>query len=82
MGQGFLPGGQLTAVMVVPYPAGMPLLLPGEHAGESDGPALGYLSALQHLDRRFPGFSYDIHGVEPAADGTYQVMCLKDGSVR
>jgi len=73
-------GGRVAAVMVVPYPPGIPLLMPGEHAGESDGPVLGYLRALQHLDRQFPGFSHDIHGVEPAADGTYQVMCLKEGS--
>ena len=71
-------GGRVTAVMVVPYPPGIPLLMPGEHAGEPDGPVLGYLRALQHLDRTFPGFSHDIHGVEAAADGTYRVLCLKE----
>jgi arginine decarboxylase len=71
----------VTAVTVVPYPPGIPLLMPGEHAGESDGPVLGYLRALQDLDRRFPGFSHDIHGVEPAADGTYRVMCISPEAV-
>ena len=69
--------GRVTAVMVVPYPPGIPLLMPGEHAGEPGGPVLGYLRALQHLDRTFPGFGHDIHGVEPAADGTYRVVCIK-----
>lgn len=40
-----------------------------------------YLRALQHLDRKFPGFGHDIHGVEPAADGTYRVMCIKDDAL-
>jgi arginine decarboxylase len=74
-------GGRVTAVMVVPYPPGIPLLMPGEHAGEPGGPVLGYLRALQHLDRRFPGFGHDIHGVEPAADGAYRVLCLKDDAL-
>jgi arginine decarboxylase len=63
----------------VPYPPGIPLLMPGEHAGEPDGPVLGYLRALQHLDRTFPGFGHDIHGVEPVADGTYRILCVKEG---
>jgi lysine decarboxylase/arginine decarboxylase len=55
--------------------------MPGEHAGAGDGPILAYLRALQDLDRKFPGFSHDIHGVEPEADGTYRVMCLKDAAL-
>jgi len=74
-------GGRVTAVMVVPYPPGIPLLMPGEHAGPPGGPVLRYLRALQDLDRRFPGFSHDIHGVEPAADGTYRVMCVTDDAL-
>src|SRR6516165_5131759 len=74
-------GGRVSAVMVVPYPPGVPVLMPGEHAGESGGPVLGYLRALQHLDRKFPGFGHDIHGVEPTPDGTYRVMCLKDDAL-
>ena len=74
-------GGRVSAVMVVPYPPGIPVLMPGEHAGESGGPVLGYLRALQHLDRKFPGFGHDIHGVEPTPDGTYRVMCLKDDAL-
>jgi arginine decarboxylase len=50
--------------------------MPGDNAGPSDGPFLRYLKPLQDLDRKFTGFGHDIHGVEPQADGTYQVMCL------
>jgi hypothetical protein len=77
----FVLNGTSAAVMVVPYPPGIPLLMPGEQAGPHDGPVLGYLRALQELDRKFPGFSHDIHGVEPQADGTYRVMCVKNAAV-
>ncbi len=40
----------------------------------------GYLKALQDLDRKFPGFGHDIHGVEREADGTCRVMCLKNAA--
>ena len=53
--------------------------MPGEHAGEADGPVLGYLRALQDLDRRFPGFSHDIDGGGTGRRRTYRVMCLRDG---
>ncbi len=70
-------GERVAAVMVVPYPPGIPLLMPGERAGASDGPILGYLRALQDLDRKFPGFAHDIHGVRRGADGGYEVMCVQ-----
>jgi arginine decarboxylase len=68
--------GRTVATGVVPYPPGIPMLMPGESAGPQDGPYLGYLMALQAWDRRFPAFGHDIHGVE-SEDGTYYVYCLK-----
>jgi len=74
---------QLTAmaertatVMVVPYPPGIPILMPGESAGAADGPLLEYLAALEVFDKRFPGFEHDIHGVERDTDGNYAIECL------
>ena len=66
-----------VATGVVPYPPGIPLLMPGENAGPADGPLLGYLKALQAFDRKFPGFAHDTHGVEVDADGNYTIMCIK-----
>ena len=74
-------GERVAAVMVVPYPPGIPLLMPGEQAGGHNGPVLRYLRALQDFDRRFPGFSHDIHGVEAQPDGTYRIMCVKRQAV-
>jgi arginine/lysine/ornithine decarboxylase len=67
---------RVVATGVVPYPPGIPMLMPGERAGPKDGPYLGYLCALQAWDRCFPGFGHDTHGVENV-DGTYFVYCLK-----
>lgn len=69
--------GRTVATGVVPYPPGIPLLMPGELAGADDGPFLGYLRALQEFDRRFPGFEHDIHGVEHE-DGDYVVRCVRE----
>lgn len=68
--------GRTVATGVVPYPPGIPLLMPGENAGPAGGPLLGYLKALEAFDRRFPGFGHDTHGVE-ITDGTYKVLCIK-----
>ncbi|WP_205666171.1 Orn/Lys/Arg decarboxylase N-terminal domain-containing protein [Aquabacter cavernae] len=68
--------GRTVATGVVPYPPGIPLLMPGENAGPADGPVLGYLKALEAFDRQFPGFGHDTHGVE-VDEGTYRVLCIK-----
>jgi arginine/lysine/ornithine decarboxylase len=67
---------RVLATSVVPYPPGIPMLMPGESTGRADGPYLGYLRALWSWDRRFPGFGHDTHGVENR-DGTYYVQCLR-----
>ena len=67
--------GRTVATGVVPYPPGIPLLMPGENVGPADGPVLGYLKALEAFDGHFPGFAHDTHGVE-VEDGTYRVLCI------
>jgi len=67
---------RVVASGVVPYPPGIPLLMPGENAGTADGMYLSYLQALQAWDRLFPGFEHENHGVENI-DGMYFVYCLK-----
>ena len=72
---------RVLATSVVPYPPGIPMLMPGESTGAADGPYLGYLKALASWDKRFPGFGHDTHGVENR-DGVYYVQCLKAGATR
>lgn len=66
------------ATGIVPYPPGIPLMMPGENAGPADGPHIGYLKALQDFDKKFPGFGHDTHGVENI-DGEYHVYVIKKG---
>ncbi|MGC1405828.1 MAG: arginine decarboxylase, partial [Candidatus Dormiibacterota bacterium] len=73
----FQMAGRAAAVMIVPYPPGIPVLMPGEEAGAADGPVLQYLAALEDFDRRFPSFDHDIHGVERDSTGAFLVECLK-----
>lgn len=68
---------RVVATGVVPYPPGIPMLMPGENAGAADGPILMYLKTLQEFDRKFPGFTHDTHGVE-VINGTYYVYCIKE----
>ena len=72
--------GRVLATSVVPYPPGIPLLMPGESAGAADGPYLSYLRALQQWDARFPGFGHDTHGIE-GRDGRQYLQCLRKDAV-
>jgi arginine/lysine/ornithine decarboxylase len=69
---------RVLATSVVPYPPGIPMLMPGEETGAADGPYLSYLRALWAWDGKFPGFGLDTHGVEKR-EGNYYVQCLKKG---
>ena len=66
---------RVLATSVVPYPPGIPMLMPGESTGPIDGPYLSYLRALASWDARFPGFGHDTHGVE-TRNGACYVQCV------
>jgi arginine decarboxylase len=68
--------GRTVAVGVIPYPPGIPILMPGENAGLDHEPWLAYLRCDEAWDQRFPGFSKEVEGVEASAD-TYFVYCVK-----
>jgi arginine/lysine/ornithine decarboxylase len=71
--------GRSVATGIVPYPPGIPLLMPGEEVGAAYGPILGYIKSLEAIDRLFPGFGHDTHGVENRG-GTYEIQCLRTAS--
>ena len=66
---------RVAAVGVIPYPPGIPIVMPGESVGPSDGPWLTYLRALQEYGHRFPGFAKEVEGTEEK-DGMYHIYCL------
>jgi arginine decarboxylase len=74
--------GRTLAVMLVPYPPGIPLIMPGERITASTKAIQDYLLYARDFDRKFPGFETDIHGLrfEPTADGRrYLVDCVMQG---
>jgi arginine decarboxylase len=70
---------RVVAVGVIPYPPGIPIVMPGENVGTADGPWLTYLRILQEWGRRFPGFAKEVEGTEEK-HGVYHVYCLKSGT--
>ncbi|MGV8920876.1 MAG: Orn/Lys/Arg decarboxylase N-terminal domain-containing protein [Pseudomonas sp.] len=68
--------GRIVATGIVPYPPGIPLLMPGENMGAADGPYLSYLKALESFDQSFPGFTHDTHGIE-VDEGVQRLIVLK-----
>lgn len=70
--------GRVTAVLLTPYPPGIPLLIPGERFNKT---IVQYLRFSREFNLRFPGFESDIHGlVEEVINGQthYFVDCVAD----
>ena len=77
--------GRVLAVMVVPYPPGIPVIMPGERLTPATKSIHDYLLDARKFDQQFPGFETDIHGLrfEPTANGRrYLVDCVAQGSER
>jgi arginine/lysine/ornithine decarboxylase len=68
--------GRVSAAMIVPYPPGIPVVMPGERFGAADSGLVRYLTACEDIDAHFPGFETEIHGVEIQRDGSYRIPCL------
>jgi len=59
--------GRITAILLTPYPPGIPLLIPGERFNKT---IVQYLQFAREFNKLFPGFETDIHGlVEEEVDG-------------
>jgi len=67
---------RIAASMLVPYPPGIPVLMPGERLPAGDTGITGYLQALQEFDRRFPGFEHEIQGISVDQNGDYWVRAI------
>jgi arginine decarboxylase len=77
--------GRILAVMVVPYPPGIPVIMTGERLTKATKSIHDYLLYAREFDRKFPGFETDIHGLrfEPSANGRrYMVDCVAQGTGR
>jgi arginine decarboxylase len=73
--------GRTLGVMVVPYPPGIPVIMPGERLTPATKSIQDYLLYAREFDTKFPGFETDIHGLrfEPTPTGRrYLVDCLTE----
>ena len=69
--------GRVTAVLLTPYPPGIPLLIPGEKFNKV---IVNYLKFAREFNEKFPGFETDNHGlVKEIIDGkaVYYVDCVE-----
>ncbi|WP_020168741.1 MULTISPECIES: arginine/lysine/ornithine decarboxylase [Methylotenera] len=69
--------GRVTAVLLTPYPPGIPLLIPGEQFNKV---IVNYLKFAREFNEKFPGFETDNHGlVKEIVDGkaVYYVDCVE-----
>ena len=66
--------GRVTAVLLTPYPPGIPLLIPGERFNAT---ICNYLRFARDFNKQFPGFETDTHGLVKGEDGRYYVDCVK-----
>jgi arginine decarboxylase len=70
--------GRVTAMLVTPYPPGIPLLIPGERFNKR---IVDYLKFARDFNEKFPGFETDIHGlVKTEVNGRkeYYVDCIRN----
>jgi lysine decarboxylase len=65
-----------SAVMVLPYPPGVPLIMPGEKITVKSRKVLDYLIMLENIGKEVPGFASDIHGAEEDEDGDLTIKVL------
>ncbi len=69
--------GRITAILLTPYPPGIPLLIPGERFNAT---IVRYLQFARAFNDQFPGFETDIHGlVKEQVNGhvRYYVDCVR-----
>ncbi|MCF7852588.1 MAG: hypothetical protein K9M07_05045 [Simkaniaceae bacterium] len=63
------------AVMLVPYPPGIPVVMPGEMIDESSKSIIDYFTLLETFDTQFPGFETETHGID-VKNGKYYTKVL------
>ena len=69
--------GRVTAVLLTPYPPGIPLLIPGERFNRT---IVDYLKFARSFNEAFPGFETGVHGLvtdSKTRGNRYYVDCVK-----
>ncbi len=72
--------GKVSAAMIVPYPPGIPVIMPGEKFSPETKKIMDYLNFCEEFDNEFPGFENEVHGVSMENEKgrlTYYIQCVK-----
>ena len=68
---------RINADMILPYPPGVPMIMPGEMITDDSKAMLDFLLMLCEIGEKYPGFETEIHGTYRQEDGRYKVKVLK-----
>ena len=71
--------GRIAAAMLVPYPPGIPMSMPGERLGGPESPVIRLILAMEQFGKRFPGFEREVHGIEVDGHGDYWMRAVIEG---
>ncbi|MBO5668242.1 MAG: hypothetical protein J6S43_03870 [Lentisphaeria bacterium] len=69
-----------VAVMLVPYPPGIPVMMGGETVAGQAKSIADYLLAREEFENAFPGYEGDIHGITREQRGgktVFRTLCIK-----
>jgi len=69
--------------MVVPYPPGIPVIMPGERITTATRAVQQYLQDAREFDGKFPGFETDVHGLRFEGTGSqrrYLIDCVNEAA--
>ncbi|MFI3256479.1 MAG: lysine decarboxylase LdcC, partial [Psittacicella sp.] len=69
--------GKVSANMILPYPPGVPMVMPGEMVTQESIYIIEFLKMLCDIGSKFPGFETDIHGVYQK-NGSYFVKIIEN----
>ncbi|MBV8158465.1 MAG: lysine decarboxylase, partial [Dyella sp.] len=68
--------GRVAALMIVPYPPGIPVLMPGERVDPKGGTIVKFLKAVEAYGKRFPGFGREVQNVHADSHGDMWVRVI------
>jgi lysine decarboxylase/arginine decarboxylase len=71
---------RIAAVMLVPYPPGIPVMMGGENMSGEAKAIAEYLLAREKFENEFPGYEGDIHGITREQRGrrtVFRTLCIK-----
>ena len=74
--------GRIAPVMLVPYPPGIPMSMPGERLGDNNSPVMKLILAMQEFGQQFPGFERETHGIEVDAEGRYWMRAVVESEAQ